>query len=186
MVKVISIACIVLFSVLVGTVVWQVFARQVLQSPSVWSEELARYLFVWLGFFGAALVFSERGHIAMDFLVRKLPTPLLRVTLILTQIALIAFIAIVFIWGGISYAQQSWNQSLSALPLTVGPMFLVLPLTGVLIIWFALIHLVEAIISTDPSTLLAVDTAAEPIETSENGPDEMPNNPPSTDTNQGV
>lgn len=158
--RVISIACIVLFAVLVLTVVWQVVARQVIQNPSVWSEELARYVFVWLGFFGATLVFSERGHISMDFLVRKLPTPLLRTTLILTQLAISGFIAIVFVWGGLRYAEQSWSQSLSALPVTVGPMFLVMPITGVLIIWFAVLHLVEALASTTPIELLAADTEA--------------------------
>ena len=42
-------ACVALFSVLVVTVVWQVITRQILQSPSAWTSELAQYLFVWLG-----------------------------------------------------------------------------------------------------------------------------------------
>ncbi|WP_372593068.1 TRAP transporter small permease [Actinotalea sp.] len=155
--RVISIACIVLFAALVLTVVWQVIARQVLQNPSVWSEELARYVFVWLGFFGAALVFSERGHIAMDFLVRKLPNRWLRVALILAQLAISGFIAVVFVWGGLRYVEQAWTQSLSALPLTVGPMFLVMPISGALIIWYSVLHLVEALTSATPRDLLVAE-----------------------------
>lgn len=71
--RVLATACVALFAILIVTVTWQVFTRQVLNEPSSWSEELAKYVFVWLGMFGAALVFSERGHIAVDVVARKLP-----------------------------------------------------------------------------------------------------------------
>ena len=73
--RILTWACVALFAVLVLDVSWQVFARQVLNSPSGWSEELAKYLFIWLGLFGAALVFGERGHIAVDFAVGGCPRP---------------------------------------------------------------------------------------------------------------
>lgn len=182
--RVIAIACMFLFTVLVLAVVWQVVAREVIQNPSVWSEELARYVFVWLGFFGATLLFAERGHIAMDFLVRKLPTRLLRAALILVQLAIIGFIAVVFIWGGLRYAEQSWTQSLSALPVTVGPMFLVMPFTGVLIIWFSVLHLVEALTSAEPIELLAVDSDVDPAPVSIPGADDTRQDRPSPETSQ--
>lgn len=182
--RVIAIACMFLFTVLVLAVVWQVVAREVIQNPSVWSEELARYVFVWLGFFGATLLFAERGHIAMDFLVRKLPTRLLRATLIFVQLAIIGFIAVVFIWGGLRYAEQSWTQSLSALPVTVGPMFLVMPFTGVLIIWFSVLHLVEALTSAEPIELLAVDSDVDPAPVSIPGADDTRQGRPSPETSQ--
>jgi len=182
--RVIAIACMFLFTVLVLAVVWQVVAREVIQNPSVWSEEFARYVFVWLGFFGATLLFAERGHIAMDFLVRKLPTPLLRAALILVQFAIIGFIAVVFIWGGLRYAEQSWSQSLSALPVTVGPMFLVMPFTGVLIIWFSVLHLVEALTSAAPIELLAVDSDVDPAPVSIPSADDMRPDRPSPETSQ--
>lgn len=180
----IAIACMLLFTVLVLAVVWQVVAREVIQNPSVWSEELARYVFVWLGFFGATLLFAERGHIAMDFLVRKLPTRLLRAALILVQLAIIGFIAVVFIWGGLRYAEQSWTQSLSALPVTVGPMFLVMPFTGVLIIWFSVLHLVEALTGAEPIELLAVDSDVDPAPVSIPGADDTRQDRPSPETSQ--
>ncbi len=182
--RVIAIACMFLFTVLVLAVVWQVVAREVIQNPSVWSEELARYVFVWLGFFGATLLFAERGHIAMDFLVRKLPTRLLRAALVLAQLAIIGFIAVVFIWGGLRYAEQSWTQSLSALPVTVGPMFLVMPFTGVLIIWFSVLHLVEALTSAEPIELLAVDSDVDPAPVSIPGADDTRQDRPSPETSQ--
>jgi TRAP-type C4-dicarboxylate transport system permease small subunit len=64
--RVLAAASIVLFVLLVVIVAWQVVTRQIIKDPSAWSEEAARYTFVWLGFFATALVFSERGHIAVD------------------------------------------------------------------------------------------------------------------------
>jgi TRAP-type C4-dicarboxylate transport system permease small subunit len=159
--RVLSVACIILFAVLVVVVVWQVFSRQVLSDPSTWSEEAARYIFVWLGLFGSALVFSERGHIAVDFLVRKFPKPLMRAALIFVQLTIIALAAVVFVYGGWKYVQQSSGQQLSALPFSVGQMYTVMPITGVLIIWYAVTHLIEALRVSDPITLLAVDEEAE-------------------------
>ncbi|WP_226925046.1 TRAP transporter small permease [Georgenia thermotolerans] len=159
--RVLSVACIILFAVLVVDVVWQVASRQLLGNPSTWSEEAARYIFVWLGLFGSALVFSERGHIAVDFVVRLFPKPLMRAALIFVQLAIITLAAVVFIYGGWKYVQQSSGQQLSALPFTVGTMYTVMPITGVLIVWYALTHLIEALRVPDPASLLAVDEEAE-------------------------
>ena len=49
----------------------QVFARYVLNRPLTWSEELARYMFVWIVFLSAWATFRERRHLGMDFLVRR-------------------------------------------------------------------------------------------------------------------
>lgn len=131
-----------LFALLVVIVVWQVFTRQVIGTPATWTEEAARYTFVWLGFFAAALVFSERGHIAVDFVVRLLPEALQRVIAVFVQLAIIAFSAITLVYGGWRASQGAWNQNLTALPATVGQMYLVMPITGVLIIIYALYHVI--------------------------------------------
>src|SRR5665648_1208808 len=56
----------------------QVINRYVLSfieigSISTWSEELARYTFIWIAYVGAALVIKKRGNINVDGIVRKLP-----------------------------------------------------------------------------------------------------------------
>lgn len=140
--------CVVLFAVLVLTVVWQVFSRQVIQNPSTWSEEAARYLFVWLGFFGTALVFSERGHIAVDFVVRKLPAAAQRAIAVLVQVTIMAFAGVGLVWGGWRASQGAWNTNLTALPTQIGVMYLVMPITGVLIVIYAMYH-VAAVLRGD-------------------------------------
>lgn len=145
-------ACVTLFAVLVLTVVWQVFSRQVLNTPSAWTSELAQYLFVWLGLFGAALVFAERGHIAVDFLVRKFPDKAEKATGLFVQAAIIAFAALIFVWGGYRVSMQAWNQALSGLPVTVGPLYLVMPITGVVITFYAVYHIVAILRGDEEAT----------------------------------
>lgn len=140
--KLLAVACVALFAVLVATVVWQVITRQILQSPSAWTSELAQYLFVWLGLFGTALVFAERGHIAVDFVVRKLPRKMERGLAVFVQAVIAAFAGIILVWGGYRVSVQSWTQALTGLPVNVGPLYLVMPITGAVIMFYALYHAV--------------------------------------------
>jgi len=50
-----------------------VFFRYVMQSPFMWTEEVARYLLVWLGFTAVSLAFWQERHIKVDLLSRILP-----------------------------------------------------------------------------------------------------------------
>lgn len=159
--KVLATASVALFTLLVVIVVWQVFTRQVTKDPATWTEEAARLTFVWLGLFATALVFSERGHIAVDFVVRRLPESVQRAISILVQLTIIAFAALVLIWGGYRAAGRAWTQELSALPFTAGQMYLVLPLTGLIITFYAVYHVTAIIRRTEEA--FAIDDAAEPV-----------------------
>ena len=141
--RVLTWGCVALFALLVIDVAWQVFARQVLDQPSGWSEELAKYLFIWLGLFGAALVFGERGHIAVDVAVRKLPRGAQVVLMVIVQLAILTFAVLSLIWGGLSVVELAWTQNLTGLPVNVGPLYLALPISGVLIAFYTVYHLVR-------------------------------------------
>lgn len=134
---------VVLFALLVVVVVWQVFSRQVLKAPATWTDEGARVTFVWLGLFASAFLFGERGHIAMEFLVRKLPERLERLFAILGQVILFGFSAIALIWGGWRASQNAWTQKLSALPFSHGQMYLALPIAGILICFYAIYYIIN-------------------------------------------
>ena len=53
-------------------VLWQVFSRFILQDPSSITEELARYMLIWIGILGAAYVAGQKMHLAIDLLSTKL------------------------------------------------------------------------------------------------------------------
>lgn len=67
-----AIFSVALSSVLVVCVVWQVISRYVLGSPSIVTDELARFLFMWVGLIGAAYATGLKRHLAIDLLVLKL------------------------------------------------------------------------------------------------------------------
>ncbi|WP_432487703.1 TRAP transporter small permease [Kineococcus sp. SYSU DK018] len=158
--RVLTVVCVVLFSALVLTVAWQVFARQVLDSPSGWSEELAKYLFIWLGLLGAALVFGERGHIAVDVGVRRLPAGAQRVLAAVVQLAILTFAATALVWGGYRVVVLAWDQNLTGLPVNVGSLYLALPLCGVLVAFYALHHLLATATGAERATVLETDRDA--------------------------
>lgn len=63
---------VLLLGLLVGLMAAQVGARYVFGSPIAWSEELARFVLIWLGFIGAVFVMAEGGHITVDVVSRTL------------------------------------------------------------------------------------------------------------------
>ncbi len=156
---------IALFVVLVLVVFWQVFTRQVLQSPSGWTTTVSQYLFIWLVLFSVAMVFGERGHVAVDFFARLMPRPAQRITSVLVELSVLAFALLGLVWGGIRGMSISFDQAIPGLPVTVGQMYLALPIAGVLIALFALEDLVRAargddmLAGDDAQTEAALDAA---------------------------
>lgn len=57
-------SAVLLFALMVGLVLAQVVARKFFE-PLVWSEELARYLFIWVAFIGWVIATDRRSHIAI-------------------------------------------------------------------------------------------------------------------------
>ena len=69
--KLLEILCILIFIVMTLVIWGQVFYRYVLNYGIPWAEEIARFLLIWLGFFGSAIVFYEQGHVSIDFIIEK-------------------------------------------------------------------------------------------------------------------
>ncbi|MGO1201264.1 MAG: TRAP transporter small permease, partial [Dermabacteraceae bacterium] len=153
-----GVATALLFTIMVLAVVWQVFTREVIQSPAAWTEELAKYVFVWTSLVGAALVFSERGHIAVTFLVERLPRPVRMSVAVLIQLVILVFALAILVYGGLLAAQNSWSQQLTALPGTIGQAYLILPVSGALIALIAVLHIVEDLRGIGPLTATVVRT----------------------------
>ncbi|MBY8202786.1 TRAP transporter small permease subunit [Vibrio fluvialis] len=55
-------------AVMIIAVVWQVFTRFVLNDPANFTDELSRYLLIWIGVLGGAYTFSIRRHLALELL----------------------------------------------------------------------------------------------------------------------
>ena len=127
-----------LLSILVIDVLWQVASRYVLNSPSSYTDELAGYLLIWVGLLGAAYVAGKREHLAIDILIqRSSPKRKLRMEIIIS-ILVILFAVSVLIIGGIwlVYTRFYLSVKSAALGMPLGFVYLVLPLSGLLIAYF--------------------------------------------------
>lgn len=142
--KVLRVLCVVFFAALVIVVVLQVFTRQVLSNPLTWTTVAAQYLFVWLSLLGSAWVFSEKEHIAVDFLTRALKINSKKAMEVFVNVIIGLFGALVLLWGGIRGVGITWSQNVSGLPVSVGMMYLALPISGAIIVFYALHHIIEA------------------------------------------
>ncbi|MGA4506966.1 TRAP transporter small permease [Propionibacteriaceae bacterium G1746] len=141
--KVIAGICLVVFVALVAIVTWQVFTRQVLNNSAPWTEEAARYAFILLAMFAAAYVFSERGHIAVEMLLEKLPKgPQLWMSVLIEAIVAF-FIGSSFVYGGWLLSQNAWNQHSATLPVTVGQVYSLMPIAGIIILFYCVVNVIN-------------------------------------------
>ena len=81
--------------VMVISILLQVFFRYVMNAPLYWSEEIARYAFVWLVFIGAAIASKRGSHIGVDYVVMHLPEVPKNVLAILVNLLVLFFISCV-------------------------------------------------------------------------------------------
>ena len=116
-----------------------------------------------LALFGSAYVFSERGHIAVDFVARKAGAGGQRVIGVLTLSIVAVFAILVLIWGGIRVTEISWTQQVSGIPVTVGQMYLALPISGALIVFYSVFHIVKILVGREAGLPIAEDDAGASI-----------------------
>ncbi|QCR33514.1 TRAP transporter small permease [Lysinibacillus sp. SGAir0095] len=139
--RILSTICVGLFGALVVLVTWQVFTRFVLNNPSTFSEELAKYCFVWLVLFGAAFVFGENGHMRIEFIQDALPKKLKIGVQIFIELCIIAFSALVLLSGGLTITKLAWVQMSAALHIPVGYLYAVMPICGVIVIFYCIYNI---------------------------------------------
>lgn len=102
----------VIFAVMVFAIVWQVIARYVLQQPTAWSEELARFLLVWITMLGSALVLTKDGHVSVTVFVDLLPAPFRRFFAIVRDLLIVGMAGILAYYGyGFALAGQRRTSS---------------------------------------------------------------------------
>src|SRR5699024_11832966 len=122
-------------------VVWQVFTRYVLNSPSTWSEELVAYLFAWSTLFGASLVVSEKGHMNIPVLIDTKSVKTQKNASIFAELMILMFSLIVLTYGGIRITNLALNQLTSSLGVAIGLFYIPLPLSGIINIIFCILNI---------------------------------------------
>ncbi len=129
-----------LMGILVVDVLWQVTSRYVLSSPSSFTDELAGFLLIWVGLFGAAYVSGKNEHLAIDLLLHKVGPAGKKRLEIFIQIAIVLFALFVLVVGGVwlVYTRFALDVRSAALHIPLGYVYIVLPLSGILAMYFAI------------------------------------------------
>ncbi|HLT54272.1 MAG TPA: TRAP transporter small permease [Flavobacteriaceae bacterium] len=136
--KVLGWALVIIMSVMVVNVLWQVFSRYITGNPSSFTDELARYLMIWVGVLGAAYVSGRNMHVAIDVLPLRASTKtqLLLFRIVNVLIILFAFFALVIGGSRLVYISYILGQHSPALNVPLALVYTVLPISGLLIIFY--------------------------------------------------
>jgi len=121
---------VVTVAILVVPVALQILSRHTPWVPSwIWTEEMARFLFIWMIMIGAMLGIHENRHFEVDVWPRLAPRPQAALRLV-SNVAVLGF-SLVFVWAGIEFTRFAWNRisELAELPLWL--IHIAWPLTGV-------------------------------------------------------
>ncbi len=131
---------VVIFTAMVINVLWQVFTRFFTTSPSAFTDELARYLMIWLGILGGAYVAGRNEHVAIDVFKKKFnPIIQQRLNVLITLLILgFALFALVIGGGRLVFITYTLQQFSPALKIPLAAVYAVVPLSGLLIIFYKL------------------------------------------------
>lgn len=121
-------------------ILWQVFARYVLNASPSWSEQLALYVLVWTVLLAAAAGVREGFHIRITALQNAAPEPT-RTALLIAAHIIVAGVGVFLGWYGLELVAALWAYPIPTLGLPRGSAFLPLPIAGVLIGAFSVEHI---------------------------------------------
>lgn len=132
-------ALIILMVAMVTSVSWQVISRYIFSSPSSWTEEVARFLLIWIGVLGASYAFRTGVHLGLDVLPKKLTGMPATVLKMFTVLVVLIFAVLVLIVGGGNLVMLTWElkQYSAVLGLPIAFVYSVIPISGFLISFYA-------------------------------------------------
>lgn len=143
--KLLAIVLIVLFINITLIVLWQVVSRFILNNPSSFTEELSRYHLIWISLLGAAYITGQRLNLAIDLISEKLNERSRRLNSILINSFVGIFAFVIMFVGGVNLVKISFelNQVSASMPLKIGYVYLVLPLSGLLITIYSISDIIK-------------------------------------------
>jgi len=131
----VEIVMVVLATLMVILVTYQVFQRYVLHYTPPWSEEMSVYLMIWFGIIGIAAGVRRNSHMALHFFADLMPLGVQR-ALTFLKYALVIVYAAVICREGLRLVELTMSQHSPAMGIPVGYVYLCLPVSMALIILF--------------------------------------------------
>jgi TRAP-type C4-dicarboxylate transport system permease small subunit len=132
-----------LMAIMTLDVLWGVITRYAMGSQASWTEELARFLLIWIGILGAAYASGQKMHLAIELLKPKLNTAKQRQLTFVINTFVILFALTVMVIGGVRliYITQTLGQLSPALRVPMAVIYAVVPISGLLVIYYKVLEL---------------------------------------------
>lgn len=111
----------------------QIISRVIIGSSFSWTEELARFLMIWVTLLGGSFAFQYGAHIGIEVLVRKLPRMTASVIQVIVTLACAVFF-LVMIVKGIELIGGAMLQTSPALNIRMGYVYAIFPVAGILML----------------------------------------------------
>lgn len=145
--KILEVVLIALMSLIVIDVSWQIFTRFILKDPSSYTEELAGFLLIWIGLLGASYALYTKAHLGIDILMTKVKDAQRRFVEIIIYVIVLLFAFFIPVVGGIKLVNLTFDlkQVSAAMGIPMGYVYLVLPLTGILMMYYSVVFIVKAL-----------------------------------------
>jgi TRAP-type C4-dicarboxylate transport system permease small subunit len=128
--------CVILVAIVLVTFA-QVLFRYIFHLSLAWSEELARYLFLWLASLAAAYAFKTKSHFALRFLVDRLGKKLQNLIGTLVVFIVSGFLAI-FIWKSVEYTVSMAKQVSPSIQMSMAVPYSSVVVGGILMLYYVL------------------------------------------------
>jgi TRAP-type C4-dicarboxylate transport system permease small subunit len=136
------VACALVVSLLVCVALG--VATRALGRPLIWTDELSRFLMVWLAVFGWIVASRKRIHVRIRFFQERLPRPAHRAVEIAIQAAMALFGALVTVYGA-GLIGRNYDLEATSLALSMAWMYAPLPLAGAITALEGIVEMIEAL-----------------------------------------
>lgn len=121
----------VIFAITIVTV----FTRYILNFVPSWSEEVPRYLLVWITYLGAALAVRYKEHISLDFFFNLMPVRARQVGHLLLN-GLIAIVGVIMVVYGIGLVSHFGDDLMESIPVRNLWLYLAMPISGAMMLLY--------------------------------------------------
>jgi TRAP-type C4-dicarboxylate transport system permease small subunit len=138
-----------IMAVIIIAVFLQVFARVFVLVPMVWTEELARYAFIWMVFLGASIGVKKHMHFSLTFVIDKFPS-FLKKSIKISITSLIFIAVIVMLIQGTRYTLfTGLKSSAPHLGISMAFIFSAIPVSALLMLLYLVIDIKKLILAKD-------------------------------------
>lgn len=123
---------IILMTAMVALVFTNVIFRYFLNAAIAWSEEISRFILIWVVFLGAVLAYTKDEHLGLDILVNSLPKKVSKFIAVLADLLVLYAIVLIF-KGGYSIMMESWDWTSPAAAVPYAYVYLVVPISAAIL-----------------------------------------------------